>query len=301
MKRFYRMMLLAMAVTLCAAAVACGAPKTAEEVKPTFVPHKPLYTPEEEQVGAFQASDARFKLSRIEQQPDSPLAGKVIYWLGSSVTDGQNADHVAVAEYLAARTGAVCKKDAVSGTTLLDDGSNEHNSYTARLMSSTTLDPSEKIDAFICQISTNDCKSVNVGQWGEMTAPEVTDRNAFDLSTSIGGVEFIIAYVTETWHCPVYFYSGAYFGDEGVRSNADPSGTDYGRFIEEIRKVAAKWNTIDGYCVEIIDLYNDASFNARVSDAYYKWATADAIHPKLAGFLQWWEPYFEAFLSDRLK
>ena len=46
----------------------------------------------------------------------------------------------------------------------------------------------------------------------------------------------------------------------------------------------------------MIDLFNDEEFNAAVSDDYYKWCTNDPVHPKKAGYLNWWMPYFEQFL-----
>lgn len=295
---------------VCAAALlviplaACGfeaeQPTNSGETAATYIPAKPLYEPDDSQVGEFTASDFRFKLSRVERKEGSPLAGKTIYWLGSSVTDGQNAEHISTAEFLDARTGSTSVKEAVSGTTILDIGRDDGGSYTYRLVNGEHFDKNATIDAFICQISTNDAKSENLDYWGTITDADMTDMDAFDLSTSIGGVEYIIAYVTEIWHCPVYFYSGAYFGDEGLRSNSDPAGSDYGRFIDAVTEVAEKWNTIDGYTVEVIDLYHDEAFNAQASDAYYEWCMADAIHPKAAGFLQWWMPYIEEFLSERL-
>ena len=49
---------------------------------------------------------------------DSPLAGKTYVFLGSSVTYGASSEGESMADFLAARHGAVCVKEAVSGTTL---------------------------------------------------------------------------------------------------------------------------------------------------------------------------------------
>ena len=316
-KRIRRIVsILCAAAMLVAALWACNAdsegPSAAQETQtppvqsepinePSYEPiDEPNYEPDDDQVGEFGAGDKRFELEGIREKDGSPLKNKTIYWLGSSVTVGINNHSLSMAEYLAARTGAISVKDAISGTTILDTGVENSKSYTSRLVNSERYDTAAPIDAFICQISTNDAKSENINFWGAITDADVTDMDAFDLSTSIGGVEFIIAYVTETWHCPVYFYSGAYFGDDGPRSNADPSGSDYGQFVNEVIAVAEKWNAIDGYTVEVIDLYHDEDFNARVSDTYYEWCMRDAIHPMQAGYLQWWTPYFEEFLSERL-
>lgn len=45
---------------------------------------------------------------------------------------------------------------------------------------------------------------------------------------------------------------------------------------------------VDPSGFEIIDLFNDGDFNKQASDKYYKWATSDPIHPKKAGYLEWW-------------
>ncbi|MBP5242581.1 MAG: hypothetical protein J6Z36_02700 [Clostridia bacterium] len=65
-----------------------------------------------------------------------------------------------MADYLAALTGCVSVKEAVSGTTIYDDGGRGDSgakSYTRRLKNSTAFDKTATIDAFVCQISTNDC------------------------------------------------------------------------------------------------------------------------------------------------
>ncbi|MBP5242582.1 MAG: hypothetical protein J6Z36_02705 [Clostridia bacterium] len=123
------------------------------------------------------------------------------------------------------------------------------------------------------------------------------------MGTTLGGVEFIISYVTQTWHCPVYFYSGAYFGDgtnKANRQNNNPKGSEYGKLVAQVKEVCEKWNNYYDYHTGVIDLYGDEAFNAAASDGYYQWATSDPIHPKNAGYLQWWTPYFENYLTIEL-
>ena len=36
------------------------------------------------------------------------------------------------------------------------------------------------------------------------------------------------------------------------------------------------------------------------SDKYYSWACNDPIHPRKAGYLQWWTPYIQAYLENEL-
>lgn len=248
------------------------------------------------------ANGADFTVSKVKRVENSPLAGKTIYWLGSSVTYGASSGGEAMAEFLAAKTGAICRKDAVSGTTLFDDGSTGSKSYTRRLTNSTIFKKDEHVDAFICQISTNDAISSRIHKRGYVEDADVQYASLFNKATTLGGVEYIISYVTATWKCPVYFYSGSYFGDPGSESrvNEDPSGSNYAQLVDDVKVAVAKWQEL-GYDVEVIDMYNDADFNAAVSDEYYKWCTNDPVHPKRAGYLNWWMPYFEQFLTRKLK
>lgn len=274
-----------------------------EPSKETTMPDV-YYTTDETLIGT-NANAAAFAPENIEAEANHPLRGKTIYWLGSSVTYGASSEGASMADYLAATTGCISKKEAVSGTTIFTDGKSANTgakSYTSRLKTSKNFDVTEEVDAFVCQISTNDAWGTRIENLGTMSESTTIDSTQFDLSTTLGGVEFIINYVIETWGCPVYFYSGAYFGDEGVRSNSNPKGSDYARLVDAVKEVCEKWNDADGNDCEVavIDLYNDADFNAAVSDEYYKWCTSDAVHPKRVGYLQWWTPYFDAYLTYRL-
>ncbi len=261
--------------------------------------HEILYTIDEEADMAKDANDASFSIAQTEER-ESPLKGKRIYWLGSSVTYGANSQGESMADFMAALTGCESKKDAVSGTTIFCDNATENTgakSYTSRLTNSTVFDKTEKVDAFVCQISTNDAMNNRLSKRGTMlkTIPFETDECI--LSTTLGGVEYIIRYVIDTWDCPVYFYSGAYFGDTGDasagnRTNGNPKGSEYGKLVEEVKEIAAKW-TEEGFAVSVIDLYGDEAFNSAVSDEYYAWCRQDAIHPKRAGYRNWWTPYIE--------
>ncbi len=259
------------------------------------------YTVDESLIAETDANDERFFAKNVERA-DSPLAGKTIYWLGSSVTYGAQSGGESMADFLAAKTGCICKKDAVSGTTIFCDNKTAdtgEKSYTSRLKNSTVFDKTEKVDAFICQISTNDVWGSRKQNLGAIAGADKLQQEDFDLTTTLGGIEFIIAYVVDTWNCPVYFYSGAEFFDTGAsspRTSGNPTGTDYGMLVDKVREVADKWNGVDEIDVQVIDLFHDEAFNAAASDPYYSWAMGDAIHPKRAGYLQWWMPYFEQFL-----
>ncbi|MCH5162248.1 MAG: SGNH/GDSL hydrolase family protein [Clostridiales bacterium] len=309
MKRISRICVASLSAAICTAGVliACAenTPGPAPEDGPKAPPAIEYTIDESVLESGKDANHQDFYVENVQRVENSPLADKTIYWLGSSVTYGANSGGYAMAEYLAAKTGATCKKDAVSGTTIFCDNKTENTgakSYTTRLTNSTVFDKNDKVDAFVCQISTNDAIKNRLGNRGKITGDDFNKSQYFDLKTTIGGVEYIIAYVIETWDCPVYFYSGSYFGDNGsgeTRTNNDPSGTNYSKLIDDVKEVVAKWRDL-GYEVDVIDMYNDEDFNSKVSDAYYKWCTNDPIHPKRAGYLNWWMPYFEQFLTVKL-
>lgn len=266
-------------------------------------PNTILYNIDENIPAGITANDQRYSVNNVTQRENSPLNGKTIYWLGSSVTYGSASEGESMADYLSALTGCICKKDAVSGTTIFDDNktaSTGANSYTRRLRYSNVFSKEEKIDAFVCQISTNDARNDRLTKIGYVTHEDKIDLEDFDLTTTLGGIEYIISYVSSTWGCPIYFYSGAYFASSGDRASTNPTGENYATLIDEVYEVAEKWNSYDDYKVGVIDLFNDEDFNAQVSNKYYKWATSDAIHPKRAGYLQWWTPYFEHYLINEL-
>ena len=290
------------ATALCAvlAICGCGGKTTPPNPEPAPEPVLPQYDIRE---GHFDMdANADFSVKTVQKRENSPLEGKLFYFLGSSVTYGAASDGESLADFLAALTGCTCVKEAVSGTTIFDDGKTDNTgtkSYTRRLTQSTAFDRSAHPDAFICQISTNDATNDRLGMRGEISEG-IPAAEEYDRATTLGGVEFILRYVTDTWGCPVYFYSGAYFGDEGSRKNANPKGSEYGKLVAQVNDVVKKWQAA-GYDVDVIDLYNDEAFNGAVTDEYYKWCTSDPIHPKKAGYLNWWTPYFEAFLINRLK
>lgn len=281
----------------------CGCNENSQNVSQNST--KIEYTIDESDlVSGKDANHDDFSVSNVKRIANSPLEGKTIYWLGSSVTYGASSYGESMVEFLAAKTGAICKKEAVSGTTIFDDGSaglTGASSYSRRLVNSKVFDTNEHVDAFICQISTNDALASRLDKHGHITDSSAQDKDLFDRATTLGGVEFIISYVLETWGCPVFFYSGSYFGDAGSgnRANNDPSGTNYAKLVEDVKKVVEKWQELD--CdVDIIDMFNDKEFNSAVTDEYYKWCTNDPIHPKRAGYLNWWMPYFEQFLIAKI-
>ena len=199
-----------------------------------------------------------YHLENVEPLAESPLAGKHLCFLGSSVTQGYGSLNVSFADYLSLRNSCTYVKEAVGGTTLVDNG---EKSYIQRMLKN--IDPNENFDAFICQLSTNDAtKKMPMG-----TVSEGTDLSDFDTSTVAGAMEYIICYARETWDCPIIFYTGTKY-----------DSAQYAEMVELLYALQDKWD------IGIIDLWNNDAMNA-VSKEDYKLYMADHIHPTQAGYL----------------
>ena len=219
-----------------------------------------------------------FSVAQTEQV-DSPLAGKTILWLGSSVTYGYGSMGESMADFIAKRDGAICIKEAVSGTTLADiDDEKKLDSYVKRLDAYlASLEKAEQLDAFVCQLSTNDAYDTSI--FGTVTAADVFDRDAFDKSTTFGAIEYIIATVREAWNCPVLFYTNTKYNNAG-----------YEQMVAALQEIGAKWD------ITVIDLFNDAELNA-ITDAERDLYMLDSVHPTRAGYRDWWLIKFEQALE----
>lgn len=216
-----------------------------------------------------------YSVASTQEVLESPLAGKVIFWLGSSVTEGASSGKESMADFLAKKHGAQCIKEAVSGTTLADRAD---SSYVSRLNKYLASDEKvEQVDAFVCQLSTND-KSFPNG-FGEVTPVDIRTADAFDAATTFGAMEYIIATAKDTWDCPVYFYTNPPIDDE-----------NYDTMVKALEKIAEKWD------VTVIDMYRDAEFND-INEEEQLLYMADKIHPTKAGYREWWLPKFEEALS----
>ena len=207
----------------------------------------------------------RYDLSHVQKLTGSPLEGKHLLFLGSSVTVGAAAQGVSFADYIGVRNGCTITKEAVSGTTLVDS---DLDSYISRLKK---IDTEMAADLFVCQLSTNDATQKKpLG-----TLSDSYDADTFDTSTVAGAIEYIIAYAEQTWSCPVVFYT-----------NPQYDSPEYTAMVELLHTIQEKWN------IAVIDLWNDRDFNA-ITEEQRSLYMADAIHPTKAGYLQWWTPYME--------
>lgn len=218
----------------------------------------------------------RFHPENIQPHTESPLKGKTIIYLGSSVTYGSDSLGVSFVEYIDRLNGTTSVKEAVSGTTLVTKDDASGSSYIPRMK---TINPDIPADAFICQLSTNDAtRHMPLGTISE--GFELTD---FDTETVAGAIEYIIAYAGKTWHCPVLFYTGTRFDCK-----------EYGEMVKLLLEIQKKWN------IGVIDLWNDVALNA-ISEKDYNLYMSNPIHPTQAGYLLWWTPAMEAYLYEFLK
>ena len=215
-------------------------------------------------------NQSKYDFSEIVPLKNSSLAGGNICILGSSVVYGASSLQNSVGEYLAARFDCNLTKEAVSGTTLADNGP---DSYVQRMLNNIPKDA--KFALFICQLSTNDAtRKVALGNISDSRKPE-----DFDTATVTGAMEYIICYARETWGCPVVFFTGSHYDSD-----------TYEAMVNRLWELQKKWN------IGVIDLWNSEEFN-NISDADRSIYMTDGIHPTKAGYRDWWGPEMERQLE----
>lgn len=225
-------------------------------------------------LGVFNKGNyGKYSLKNTQAVSDSPIKGKTIIFLGSSVTAGYGSLGASFADFLEKTDGIIAIKEAVSGTTLVDV---KKNSYVSRMK---TVDKDISADAFVCQLSTNDAtKEMPLGELSESY-----DKNDFDTQSIAGAIEYIIAYAKETWNCPVIFYTQAKYDSE-----------HYAKMVDMLLKIQKKWD------ITVIDLWNNEEINS-ITDEQRKIYLVDHIHPTRAGYKEWWLPEFQKCLYEILK
>ena len=221
---------------------------------------------------ALEGNGEKYSLDNAAPNADSPIEGKTVLFLGSSVTYGSASGGVSFADYIGKRDGCTVIKNAVSGTTLVESGI---NSYVSRLKK---LD-AEKVDLFVCQLSTNDASQKK--ELGKII--ESKNLNDFDTKTIAGAIEYIICYSKEKWNCPVIFYTNPHYDSDL-----------YGEMVDILKEAETKWG------ISVIDMWNDAGLNAALNKntALYM---ADKIHPTKAGYLEIWTPFMEKTVFEVMK
>jgi lysophospholipase L1-like esterase len=225
------------------------------------------------------ASD--YDVEKAEVLADSPLKGKTLYFLGSSVTIGYGSGGTAFPHYIAKRNQCNVVVEAVTGTTLMDKND---NSYVHRLEFGSKFDKNAKVDLFICQLSTNDTGggTADMLNLGDITGP-TGNPGAYDKTTITGAMEYIITWVRQTWDCPVLFYTCSRRND--IR---------YAKMVDRLNELADIWD------IAVLDLWNDDNFN-NITGKQRKLWMKDETHPTKAGYLEWWTPVVEQFLYTILQ
>ena len=210
-----------------------------------------------------------------DPDPDDPLSGLNIIWVGSSVTYGAQAGgHYSMVDAIADNhPGTVCEKYAISATTLVNG---DESSYVARLK---RIPKDRTPDLVVVQLSTNDATTGK--PFGEIA--EGKDPASFDDTTIAGAIETIISYVEDTFHCPVVFYTGTYC----VKEN-------YAEMVDLLLKIQEKWG------IGVIDMYHNEEMTAVYGTDLYNTYMYDEVHPYRIGYVEWWTPVIEQGLQDYL-
>lgn len=232
---------------------------------------------------------------------DSPIKGKTLLWLGSSVFQGFGAGKTSPAEWIDAINGTNSIVEVKGGTLLAgveaSIGSglgsvSSSDSYLPRLMNHTT-DTDPVVDLVVVQLSTNDSK----GQCETGEVSESFDMDDFTLTTTVGALEAITAYSKETWGAPVLVITGTQFEDEMTYSGGQNKDI-YQLMIERCHELDEKW----GDDFSVLDLWhNDVMYeNVVTGDTLWRSYMSDAIHPTKKGYLEWWGPYVEERLFELL-
>lgn len=230
----------------------------------------PLKFIKDNKMAKLPGNAEEYHLEYVQPHESSPLEGKRFLFLGSSVTNGSASLSVSMADYIGVLNGCEIIKEAVNGTTLAGKG---NNTYVARLK---TVDTSDRFDAVVCQLSTNDAtQKKELG-----TISDSVRLEDFDTETVIGALEYIIAYTKDTWGCPVIIYTGVKY-----------DSAEYQAMVDALPALQEKWG------ISVIDLWNDADMN-QVSEEDYALYMHDKIHPTQVGYLLWWVPKFERCLYE---
>lgn len=192
------------------------------------------------------------------------------YFLGSSVTFGFATGGVSFVNEVQNSLNCKCYKEAVSGTTLTDNGP---SSYVERMENN--IPKEGNVDHLIVQLSTNDISQNK--QIGNISSSN--DISTFNKQTVLGAIEYIIAYAKNTWDCEVTFYT-----------NPKYNNSNYESLISKLYDIQSKWN------IGIIDFYNYIDMDP-ISDEVLSTYMADAIHPNAKGYA-WMGKIMSAYLKN---
>lgn len=216
----------------------------------------------------WEGNSPEFSPDRVEYDPTSPLHGKRIGFLGSSITYGFGARGISFADYLQAKDGVISTKSAVTDSTL---AGTDESGYLFRLKH----DFGGAYDLFVCQLSTNDGRQGK--KLGSITSSSTL--TGFDVDTTIGALEEVCSYVKDELKCPLAFFTCM---------RDDPTG-EYEKLVGMLFDLQAKWK------FSIIDIFNDETLKASMRS--HRNGMWDDAHPTQEGYLHVWLPKFEMELT----
>lgn len=225
------------------------------------------------QIAALLGNQPQYAPENAPKFLNSALAQRQIAFLGSSITLGAGSLDQSFVDYLVAQDNIVAVKSAVNGTTL---AGKDANGYLSRLQREIPLHTN--YDAFICQISTNDTR--NNKQLGKIESGFQVDD--FDVETTTGAIEYVLAYVAQHWHCPVVFYTCL----------RDTKDIDYQLLIQQLYELSDKWD------FTILDLNHDTEVQAQTTANPN--SMLDDAHPTQLGYRDIWTPQFRKLLTQLL-
>ena len=241
-------------------------------------------------------NSADYNPDKYSMDPNSPIQGKTLLWLGSSVWQGfGTSESMSPALWMDAMTGTksiievkggtlLANVNASLGGSMADQKLDSSTSYYPRLTNH-TKDTDPQVDLVVVQLSTNDSK----GQCETGTVdPNAFDISAFDGSTTIGSIEQIISYARDTWGAKTLVIGGSYFEDEMTYSGGQKKEI-YLDMIDKCHQRDEKW----GDQFEFLDLWhNDVMYEkVKTGDQLWRSYMSDAIHPTKKGYAEWWGPY----------
>ncbi|MCG3399155.1 SGNH/GDSL hydrolase family protein [Staphylococcus massiliensis] len=203
---------------------------------------------------------------------ETALSNKEIAFLGSSVTYGAVSRGQSFVEYLREEYGVNTHKSAKSGTTLSGNVASRYGkSYVMRLRDD--FKDVKHLDAFVCQLSTND------GRFDRHLGEIIESKHIqdFDVETTIGAIEYIIAYIYNRWDCKLVFCT--------CLRQSDPY---YEYLIETLYRLSDKWG------FDIIDIKHHKRANKMAKKD--KTMMADDAHPTFKGYRYIYTPIFVKYL-----
>ncbi|WP_461224674.1 SGNH/GDSL hydrolase family protein [Lacticaseibacillus suihuaensis] len=259
----------------------------------------------------------QYAAATLPPDPTSPLRGTTIGFLGSSITVGAASLGESFVQFLAAKDGVVPVESAISGTTLAGTAADTYVSRLASdfaavsaldafVLQLSTNDSRQGKALGVVTPATGptgaavmpaaaaaalDGATLPAAATLATEPPAATDfpaeatngtmptAAAYDVDTTTGAIEHILATVAARWGCPVLVYTCL----------REPADRDYAALVARLRELQAKWH------FAVLDLYGDAALHDATKALPA--AMADDAHPTRLGYRELWLPRFEQALN----